>query len=134
MPVTPDEAARRVAAFAAVLSSDEAAAAFAVSWLKEASVVANTYPTPQARMAASGLETRGSHMIGNANTMVQTAGRSVPLGDVLFGAEFGSSVYTQFGPRQQHGYWLFRSADEQATMDDFERTFVDEALAAATRG
>ena len=136
MSVTPDEAARRIAGFAASLGSEAAAAAFATAWIKEAKTVANTGPSPQARMAASGIQVSGAHVVGPANALVSRSSSpgSVPLGDILFGSEFGSSIYPQFGGRTTTGNWLFKSADSPNVMAAFETEYVDKAIAVVTSG
>lgn len=133
--VDPDEAAKRLTAFTVALGSEEAAAAFAVAWLDESKRAARASSSPQAALAAQGVTTRGATLTGDANTLVQRSSSpgAVPLGDVLFGSEFGSDIYTQFARRNQHGYWLFPSADSANVMETFEVEFVDKAIDVATR-
>jgi hypothetical protein len=122
------EAARRLNGFAEALADDETAASFAGAMLAQAVRNAAGRPSPQAPMSAAGLELHGKTIAGPADALVSSAGRSVRLGDVLFGSEFGSDTFTQFGPRVERGQWLFPAADDPATIERVERERVDKLI------
>lgn len=126
--VDAEEGARRLSEFGAALGDDQTAASFAKAMLDAAVRNAASYPSPQSRMAASGLKLAGKVIAGEASTLVSSAGRSVRLGDVLFGSEFGSMIYSQFGPRAERGQWLFPAADEPETIEQVERERIDPLI------
>lgn len=76
-------------------------------------------------MAASGLEVAGSRITSPAGSIVTGAGHSARLVDVIGGAEFGSSTYRQFAPRNTRGYWLVPAADSEAALDAGDRALVE---------
>ena len=41
------------------------------------------------------------------------------------GAEFGSTQYAQFGPRNSRGYWLFPSFEDKSAITAGERALED---------
>lgn len=57
--------------------------------------------------------------------------RRRPAWALLFGAEFGSNRFKQFGKRHQgrYGTWLFRAADENEALIDREWNAAADALA-----
>lgn len=59
------------------------------------------------------------------------AGRG-SVGDLLWGAVFGSDVYRQFGPRRSGGYWLFpQIADPSPAAIDAGDRSIDQLIAEA---
>jgi hypothetical protein len=126
--VNAEEGARRLGVFGEALGDDETAASFAEAMLAAAVRNAAGYPSPQSRMSASGLELRGKAIEGRADALVSSSGRSVRLGDVIFGSEFGSSLFAQFGARDSRGNWLFRAADDPATIEQVERERIDKLI------
>lgn len=123
--MTPEQARAVLDGLIDDLTDDERTAqAFAEIVVQEAQRRAGGHPTPQARMAASGIAARNGHVYGAAGTIVTGRGGSVPLGQIIFGAEFGSSVWTQFGPRQSRGAWLFPAGQDQKSVDRLEDEYV----------
>ena len=70
--------------------------------LEQAQATAQGHPTPQARMAAEA-------MVVEHGTILSLSGG--PAGEVAVGSEFGSTIYRQFGPRNQRGYWLLPAGE-----------------------
>lgn len=119
-----------------LLDSDKLEAEVARAILREAKSNAARRPTPQARMVASGMVTRRSTVIGFANRRVFGAGSptGVRLGFLAFGSEFGSNTHSQFGPRNESGYWLHPAAeDDNPEIDEAEDNYLDDAIDAAIR-
>lgn len=126
MPVSLEEGQRRLRRLGDRLESnkDQLASTFARALLDEARQVARGHPTPQSRMAAEAMGVRGSTLT------VLTGG---PPAEVSAGSEYGSTIYRQFGPRNEGGYWLHPSADAPATITVGER-WIDEQIAGVVHG
>ena len=131
--VTPDEAARRLREFTEQLEAPATAEEFAEQMLRQAVQNAARRPTPQAPAASQGVSVERNRIVGNASASVAIGGRTVQLGEILMGSEFGSDLYTQFGPRQPRGAWLFPAADDPATIEAVERERVDELIEEAVK-
>lgn len=103
--------------------------------LSKAQRNAQSRPTPQARMVASGMIVRRGVVIGFASKRVFGAGsQGVKLGFLAYGSEFGSSTHRQFGPRNESGYWLHPAAErENQDIDEAHEDHADEAIDAAIR-
>jgi hypothetical protein len=106
---------------------------YAEAVLDAARSAASGRPTPQARMAASGLQADHGSILAPAGVLVSgRGGRPASLQDLILGAEFGSSTYAQFGPRNSRGYWLWPAADSGDAMDAADRA-MDEILHSVMR-
>jgi hypothetical protein len=103
--------------------------------LSKAQRNAQSRPTPQARMVASGMTVKRGTVIGFASRRVFGAGSlGVKLGFLAYGSEFGSNTHRQFGPRNESGYWLNPAADgENDEIDEAHESQVDRAIDAAIR-
>ena len=104
--------------------------------LKRAQRNAGGHPTPQARMAASGLIARRGTVIGFGSKRVFGSGSpgGVKLGLIQYGAEFGSSTHRQFGPRNEAGYFLHPAAEgHNPDIDKAQEADVDKAIDDAIR-
>ena len=86
--------------------SDDLATSYARAVLDAAKRKASGRPTAQARMAASGLTASDGAILASGSTVVSGSGGSASLDALLWGAELGSSLFPQFGPRTG-GAWLF---------------------------
>lgn len=125
--VKPAEANRILKGLAEELEeSPEVAHAWAEAVLRQAQGIAATKPTPQARMAAEAFGVR-------EGTILSLSGGDP--GEVAAGSEFGSGIYTQFGPRNTRGYWLFPAANnpDPSTIAAGEEA-LDQVIEAAIRG
>jgi hypothetical protein len=89
----------------------ELAQTYAEAVLEVAVKAAGLRPTPQARMAASGLTATEGAIVGEGGTSVSGRGGSASLDDLLPGAELGSALYPQFGP-STGGSWLAGTIDD----------------------
>jgi len=97
---TPDRAARVVARIADRLTDEsDLANIYARAVLAQAVQNAAGHPTPQSRIAAATFTVRG-HLIRSDSPLA-------------WGSEKGSTIYRQFGPRQDSA-WLMRSGDQPA--------------------
>lgn len=83
-------------------ASGELSEAYARALLDQAQGIAASHPTPQARMAAEGMGVQHGQILSLSGG---------PPAEVAVGSEFGSTLYRQFGPRRQRGYWLLPAAD-----------------------
>jgi len=104
--------------------------------LEQARRNAGRRPTPQARMAASGMMARRGTVIGFGSRRVFGTGspEGVKLGFISYGAEFGSSSTRQFGPRNEGGYWLHPAAEgDNPQLDKAHEDYADKAIDAAIR-
>ena len=129
MPDSLESANAKLQAVGRDLGDDEATAqAFADLVVKAAKRRAQGRPTPQARMAATGIEARNGAVYGSASRIVSGRGGSVPLGEIVWGAEMGSSTYRQFGPRASGGHWIFPAGRDQAVADELSRTYVEQVI------
>jgi hypothetical protein len=102
--------------------TDALAHAYAEAVLKEAVSRAHGRPTPQAPMAADAMGVQGTEIT------VLTGGTPEA---VSAGSEWGSSIYTQFGPRNDGGYWLMpatESAPALAAGDAYLEQITEEAI------
>lgn len=125
MPETLESAAAKLAAAGRALSDeDRVAQAFAELAVAQARRLAGGHPTPQSRLAATGAQAR----LG----AIEVVG--YPQAAIAWGSEFGSTIYRQFGPRHSRGSWLYPAGEDQATVDLFERTWIDQEISRATGG
>ena len=109
-----DHGADVLAALLDELAGDAHALAdpYAEAVLATARSSAGGHPTPQSRMAASGLRAeRGRVVAPSGSTVSGSGGRSVSLSEIIAGAEWGSSTFGQFAPRNTRGYWLVPALD-----------------------
>jgi hypothetical protein len=88
--------------------SEDLAHQYAEVTLEVARRNAASKPSPQSRMAAAVMGVTGSQIL-------PTAGG--PPAEVGGGSEWGSSIYRQFAPRNQRGYWLFPAAQSSEAED-----------------
>lgn len=86
--------------------SHELADPYAEAVLETARGKAAGHPSPQARMAASGLEADRGTISSPPGRTVYGSGGSAPLEAIIGGAEFGSNRYRQFAPARRTGYFL----------------------------
>lgn len=94
--------------------------------LEAARAAAAGHPTPQSRMAASGLVSDHGSITSPAGSLVTgRGGRPARLVDIIGGAEWGSSGHRQFAPRNTRGYWLVPAADSEAALDAGDRALVE---------
>lgn len=135
MPDLRDGARAMDALARALLDTKEAANRAAAGVLKKARQKASGRPTPQARMAASGMVVRGGSVIGFGSRRVFGRGNNgVKLGFIAYGAEFGSSANGRFGPRNEAGYWLHPAAEgPNPDVDKAHEDDVDDAIDDAFR-
>lgn len=132
--VTPAQGSERIEKFLAQVTDPEVVGAeFARQMLETAMRSAQSASSPQAPMASTGLELAGAQIRGPAGALVSSSTGSVELGRILFGSEFGSDLYTQFGPRVERGQWLFPAADEPAVIAAVERETVDRLITEAVK-
>ena len=125
MAKTADQASRILRRIADDLERPTALEeAYARAVLDQALQNAAGRPTPQAPMAAAALGVQG-------NSIRSLAG-GAPA-EVATGSEFGSSIYRQFGPRDQRGYWLYPAAEDPSVIDVGDR-MLEEIMDAAIRG
>jgi hypothetical protein len=77
----------------------------------------------------------GASSMGVQDGMILSLTGGAPS-DVAEGSEFGSDIYTQFGPRNTRGYWLLPSAEnpDAATIEAGQDFLDDEIAAAVKRG
>lgn len=95
---------------------------YAEAVLETARSAAGGHPTPQSRMAASGLTVSHGVISGAPGTIVQGAGGDpVSLGSILYGAEWGSNTYHQFPRARRSGYWLYPSANKDGPVSAADR-------------
>lgn len=97
---------------------------YAEAVLREAQSRAQGKPTPQARMAADAMVRQGSQLIVLAEG---------PPAEVSGGSEWGSSIYKQFGPRNEGGYWLMPATESTQALDAGDRA-LEDVMQAAIRG
>lgn len=77
-------------------------------------------------MVAAGLEADHGSIVGPAGSIVTGAGgRPARLGDLIGGAEWGSSRHRQFAPRNSRGYWLMPAADSDRALEAGDRAIVE---------
>ena len=89
---------RRLASLARALAhGDELKRAVVPAALEQARSNAAGHPTPQSRLAATGLVARG-------DTLTVTH-------SLAGGSEYGSSIYRQFGPRRSTSAWFGKVAE-----------------------
>lgn len=126
MPVSLEEGRRRLKRLSARLegNKEQLASTFAKAMLEQAKQTARSRPTPQAPMVAEAMGIRGSAIT------VLTGGTPQAVSG---GSEWGSSIFRQFGPRNEGGYWLHPAADAPSTISAGER-WIDEQVAGAVRG
>ena len=133
-PVSPGQAARILSNLVDRLTDTrQLRRGYAFEVRKRAGILAGRRPTPQARMAASGLRvSKGGTVLGRPGARVtSSSGHTVRLGGIAFGAEFGSNVHSQFAPRNERGYFLNPAAEQ---VDDRPgEIFIDNAMNAALR-
>ena len=74
---------------------------YAEALAAQARRIATSRPTPQARMVGEAIRPEGESILVPSSAMLRPRiGPSVLAGNVAGGAEFGSSIYPQFGPRR----------------------------------
>lgn len=99
---------------------------YAEGVLEAARAAAASHPTPQSRMAASGLAADHGSIVSPAGSIVTgSGGRPARLVDLIGGAEWGSSAFRQFAPRNSRGYWLIPAADAETALDAGDRALVE---------
>lgn len=124
---TLESAGRKLDAVSRDLSNDEATAqAFAELVADRAGRRAASRPTPQAPGVGRSLMAWGGHV--KTSLTVILSGRPVAASGVGWGSEFGSSLYTQFGPRHARGAWLYPTANDPALGDEFEATYIADVI------
>ena len=127
MPISWDQLQGKLAAIGRDLTDeDDVAQAWAEATVIEGRRRAAGRPTPQARMASTGVRALAGAIAGAG--IVSGRGGSVPVGAIFWGSEFGSSIYRQFGPRHSRGSWLYPAGESDAVLDRVERLFVDPVL------
>jgi hypothetical protein len=102
--------------------TDAIARAYAEGVLAEAVRRAQGRPTPQAPMAADAMGIQG-------NTITVLTGGAPEA--VSAGSEWGSTLYPQFGPRNDGGYWLMpatESAEAVAAGDRYLEQITERAV------
>jgi hypothetical protein len=134
--VDPDRAARRLFGFADELGDMDAATHDAAGrLLAEAQRRAAGHPTPQARMAASGLQVAAGEIIGHPSSVVHGSGGSSVLGGGFgFGAISGGDRRHGLAAPRRGGYWLI---PEAAAMGDYTEPITDvirDEIRAVDRG
>lgn len=78
---------------------------------------ANRRPTPQAAMVAAGFTVSGQAIRGPSGT----------LAEITMGAEFGSTIFRQFGGRHGAGSWLFPTLTAPpATVEREQSDYLDD--------
>lgn len=129
MPDTLDSANRKLTAIGRALNDDEATAqAFAELVVDAAKRRAAGRPTPQARMAATGIEARRGAVYGSSSRIVTGKGGSTTLGAIAWGAEMGSTRFRQFGARHSGGTWIFPAGNDPAVADRLSATYVEQII------
>jgi hypothetical protein len=106
----------------ALEDTEPLAKAYAEAVLQEAVSRARGRPTPQAPMTADAMGIQGSHIT------VLTGGTPEA---VSAGSEWGSSIYPQFGPRNEGGYWLMPASESEAAKragDAYLEDLMDDAI------
>jgi len=128
-PYTPEQARLILDRLIDALTDDDATAqAFAEIAVAEAKRRAAGHPTPQARMAATGIVARAGSITGSAGTTVSGRGGSTSLGQVWMGAEFGSNRVAQFGPYRGRGAWLYPAATDDESVARLEREYIEPLI------
>lgn len=109
---TPEEGAAVIRELVSRLSDGiDISEAYAQAAVEQAMRSASSRPTPQAGIASSGVVVRGD--------VISVEGGLAA--ELFWGAEMGSSLYRQFGPRSSRGYWLFPSLDDPETLSEGDR-------------
>lgn len=130
---TPDQGARILNKLADLLTDRGEQAKlrreYAFQVRAGAARIAAGRPTAQARMAAQGLRVKGGTVLGFPGTRVTSFGRSVRLGGISFGAEYGSNTFAQFAPRRESGYFLNPAAER--VNDEVGNRWLDDVLDAS---
>lgn len=137
MKVTIKEGRSRLSELSAQLEDAQLVAeAYAAAVAAQAKRVAAGHPTPQSRMAASALVVHGSSLgISSVAVVTGRGGPPVLASRIAGGSEFGSSLYSQFGPRRRApGSWLGAAAarPDSSTLGAAEQA-LDELVAEAVR-
>lgn len=102
--------------------TDALAGVYGEAVLQEAVSRAQGRPTPQAPMAAAEMGIEGQ-------TLTVLSGGDAEA--VSAGSEWGSSIYPQFGPRNEGGYWLMPSGESEAAKnvgDAYLEQLMDDAI------
>lgn len=115
---TPQEAQRAIQRLLDRLtgSQDGLAHRFALATLDVAKRNASGSVSPQARMAAA--------VMGVEGDTIRPLSGGAPA-EVSAGSEWGSSIYRQFAPRNERGYWLFPAAESNEVERDADRVLQD---------
>ena len=95
--------ARILAAIGADFQGDALIEAVLPAAQAQAKRYAGAHPTPQSRIAATGLVVRG--------LTLEVPPSSGLAYEVAGGSEYGSTLYRQFGPRRSSPAWLGRVAE-----------------------
>lgn len=134
---TPEQADRILRRLAGTLEDRAKRAELSQAYAGEIRTIAvaraGSRPTPQAPMVAGALTVRGDAVLAPAGAYAMSSSGPVRVGDIAFGAEYGSDTYTQFGPRRSSGYFLGPATEEvddsagdrwlDSAMDDAFRRF-----------
>lgn len=100
----------------------ELAHAYAEAVLRKAVQNASARPTPQAAMAAEGMQVQGD--------TIRSAGGTP--GEVASSSEFGSDIYLQFHrSHNPQGYWLLPAGESREVLDagdDILQQMIDRAV------
>lgn len=108
----------------ALRRSDGLPEAYAEAVLREAQSRARGRPTPQARMAAEAMVVSGPEIVSS------TGGAPA---EVAGGSEWGSSIYTQFAPRNEGGYWLMPATESRPALEAGDR-YLERMVEESIRG
>lgn len=102
--------------------TDKLAKVYAEAVLQEAMANAAGRPTPQAPMAAEAMGIQGTHIT------VLTGGDPEAVSG---GSEWGSNQFTQFGPRNDSGWWLMPATESEEAHragDAYLEQIMDDAI------
>lgn len=99
---------------------------YAAAVLGAAVRAAAGHPSPQSRMAASGLVAKRGEILSPPGAIVRgSGGRPVRLAEIIGGAEWGSDRFPQFAPRSSRGYWLMPAAGSREAIDAADQALGD---------
>lgn len=108
----------------ALESGEELLGPFLNAVLAEAKSRGSSRPTPQAPMASSALVISGNS--------IGVLSEGTPQ-DVSGGSEWGSDIYTQFGPRNNRGWWLMPSTESSNVLSAGDAA-LENVIQSAIRG
>lgn len=98
--------------------------AYARAVLDQAVQTASSRPTPQAPMAAAAMGIQGD--------TISVLSEGAPA-EVSGGSEWGSNIYTQFGPRNERGWWLMPASESREASEAGDR-YLEQMAEKAVRG